>query len=225
MPSSIACFLCKGMISYKNKDATRFETHMRDEHMVHFGLEYLLASCVMSEKERLAVLEVAKDVMKERIKPIKDQDTTLEEEVEEVVEVDEDIEEVMEVQEIKKVSKPHTKAANLEKIVQGFSAKKLKISRGREEIRMKDLTSTTTLVKKYRKGGESKHVAEKGEDPGTGTVCPLCSKEFPKNGPMRRHFEDIHQPGEFPCAGCGKVFTSKNKMSSHYSRNCKRRTL
>ena len=37
-----------------------------------------------------------------------------------------------------------------------------------------------------------------------------------------RHFEDLHQPGEFPCPGdeklCGKVFTSRNKMSSHYSR-------
>ena len=90
-----------------------------------------------------------------------------------------------------------------------------------------------------------------------GTSCPLCGKQFPKNGPMRRHFEDIHQPGEYPCPGegCGKVqhiswelklqfymrynlamwqckchnvsvtnvsqvFTSKNKMSSHRSRNC-----
>jgi hypothetical protein len=46
-------------------------------------------------------------------------------------------------------------------------------------------------------------------------------------------FEDIHQPGDYPCPGpdCGKVplvlslhssqvFTSRNKMSSHRSRNC-----
>ena len=41
----------------------------------------------------------------------------------------------------------------------------------------------------------------------SGTTCPLCGKQFPKNGPMRRHFEDIHQPGEYPCPGegCGKV--------------------
>ena len=60
---------------------------------------------------------------------------------------------------------------------------------------------------------------------GSGNTCPLCHKEFPSNGPMKRHFEDIHQPGEFPCKGCHKVFSSKNKVSSHYSRNCKRRTL
>jgi len=70
-------------------------------------------------------------------------------------------------------------------------------------------------------------VAQAGpdEDPGSGRECPLCQKEFPANGPMRRHFEDIHQPGEYPCRGCGKVFTSKNKVSSHYSRNCKRRSM
>ena len=60
---------------------------------------------------------------------------------------------------------------------------------------------------------------------GSGNTCPLCHKEFPSNGPMKRHFEDIHQPGEFPCKGCHKVFSSKNKVSSHYSRNCKRRTM
>jgi hypothetical protein len=79
-----------------------------------------------------------------------------------------------------------------------------------------------------------KEVAAPDMDPGGGTTCLLCAKEFPKNGPMRRHFEDIHQPGEYPCPGpgCGKVlalsrslhppqvFTSKNKMSSHRSRNC-----
>ena len=43
-----------------------------------------------------------------------------------------------------------------------------------------------------------------------------------KTALLCRHFEDLHQPGEFPCPGderiCGKVFTSRNKMSSHYSR-------
>ena len=66
-------------------------------------------------------------------------------------------------------------------------------------------------------------LAETDENPGDGLSCPLCQKEFKANGPMRRHFEDIHQPGEFPCRGCNKVFSSKNKMSSHYSRNCKAR--
>ena len=93
------------------------------------------------------------------------------------------------------------------------------------------------MKKRMRKqhGGVGRHATTRysgdvaqagpGEDPGSGRECPLCHKEFPANGPMRRHFEDIHQPGEYPCRGCGKVFTSKNKVSSHYSRNCKRRSM
>ena len=62
---------------------------------------------------------------------------------------------------------------------------------------------------------------------GEGVACPECVPErrFKSRAAMQRHFEDIHQPGEFPCRGCGKVFTSKNKQSSHYSRNCKQRHL
>jgi len=61
-------------------------------------------------------------------------------------------------------------------------------------------------------------------EPGKGHPCKECGKEFRNEATLARHFEDIHQAGEFPCPGdtslCGKVFTSKNKMSSHYSRNC-----
>ena len=39
---------------------------------------------------------------------------------------------------------------------------------------------------------------------------------------MRRHFEDVHQPGEYPCKVCGKVFSSYNKVTSHYSRVCRK---
>ena len=53
-----------------------------------------------------------------------------------------------------------------------------------------------------------------------GVPCTDCGKRFRTKAAMQRHFEDIHQPGEFPCRGCGKMFTSKNKQSSHYSRHC-----
>jgi len=58
---------------------------------------------------------------------------------------------------------------------------------------------------------------------GEGVACPDCGKRFRSQGPMMRHREDLHQPGEYPCRGCGRVFSSKNKVSSHYSRNCKGR--
>lgn len=60
--------------------------------------------------------------------------------------------------------------------------------------------------------------------PGKGKPCNDCGKEFRNEAVLERHIEDLHRPGEFPCPGeqaiCGKVFTSRNKMSSHYSRNC-----
>ena len=53
-----------------------------------------------------------------------------------------------------------------------------------------------------------------------GVPCGDCGKRFRTRPAMMRHFEDIHQPGEFPCRGCGKMFSSRNKQSSHYSRHC-----
>jgi len=52
-----------------------------------------------------------------------------------------------------------------------------------------------------------------------GGVCPLCSKTIVTN--LKRHMEDIHFPGEFPCPHCGKVFSSKNKLASHVAQTCR----
>ena len=79
------------------------------------------------------------------------------------------------------------------------------------------------LQKIDRSRTPNKQIADADEDPGTGTSCPLCGKQFPKNGPMRRHFEDIHQPGEYPCPGegCGKVgfldFLNSNQTLCRFS--------
>jgi len=296
---------------------------MKNEHMVKFGIEYLLAGCTMSEDERLAIKDVIKEwrveqekivseeIIKEEVvkdktegikddpdKSTKDNDTTLEEDAEELVlskskpnkskpeakdarfqcedcpisftqtssleehrsrkhknktttkkskskeildTIDrkngldgeftlKDFKNASDI--LKKTSKavltPNSSSkSNGGKAVIGLSTKKVKnddVSVDEETIERKSLSSTIPVPKNKKDGGSSL-VAEPGQDPGEGTVCPLCSKEFPKNGPMRNHFVDIHQPGEFPCKGCQKVFTSKNKMSSHYSRNCKRKTL
>jgi len=117
---------------------------------------------------------------------------------------------------------------------------KIKENQFRERTKeIKSFSSTATVSRSSKpnpKDNESKsklnmtrdgnkEIVEKDQDPGDGKECPVCKKQFTSNGPMRRHFEDIHQPGEFPCKGCGKVFSSKNKVSSHYSRNCKRNSL
>ena len=74
------------------------------------------------------------------------------------------------------------------------------------------------LQKIDRSRTPNKKIAGANEDPGSGTSCPLCGKQFPKNGPMRRHFEDIHQPGEYPCPGegCGKVTFQSFLIGDNY---------
>jgi len=150
---------------------------------------------------------------------------------------------------LKSLRNQNEKSRELLKHMSDKEASKTK-SNKREEVKaliedknigsnMKSLTSTVSVSKSLKTKGKenegkvkvnstgdgSKDIVEEGQDPGDGKECPVCKKQFLSNGPMRRHFEDIHQPGEFPCKGCGKIFTSKNKVSSHYSRNCKRSSM
>ena len=91
-----------------------------------------------------------------------------------------------------------------------------------DAIFKKNLTSILSVPNKYAdllKSNlkSSKLVAEAGQTAGDGNICLFCSTVFPKKQAMKTHFEDIHQAGEFPCCGCHKIFTSRNKMSSNYS--------
>ena len=78
-------------------------------------------------------------------------------------------------------------------------------------------TSLTMLKQEQVKQGPRAWAPKEGA---SGTPCTECGKFFKSRANMQRHFEDMHQAGEFPCKGCGKVFSSKNKMGSHYSRHC-----
>ena len=53
--------------------------------------------------------------------------------------------------------------------------------------------------------------------PRRGGDCPICHKNTAN---IRRHVQDVHMTGVFPCPFCGKVFGSKNKQGSHTSRFC-----
>ena len=48
----ICCLLCRGFISYKNSDRTRFRDHMANEHDVKFDSDVILAVSVMSAREK-----------------------------------------------------------------------------------------------------------------------------------------------------------------------------
>ena len=55
----ISCLLCRGFISYKNSDRTRFRDHMANEHDVKFDSDVILAISVMSAKEKQYIVQSA----------------------------------------------------------------------------------------------------------------------------------------------------------------------
>merc|ERR1712098_877956 len=57
----VICFLCKGHVPYTRNNMGKFERHMKSDHSVFFGVDYLLAGCLMSEDERLAVTDVVEE--------------------------------------------------------------------------------------------------------------------------------------------------------------------
>ena len=55
----LSCLLCRGFISYKNSDRTRFRDHMVNEHDVNFDSDVILAVSVMSAAEKQFIVESA----------------------------------------------------------------------------------------------------------------------------------------------------------------------
>ena len=53
----VSCLLCRGFISYKNSDRTRFKDHMLNEHDVKFDSDVILAVSVMSQKEKAFIVK------------------------------------------------------------------------------------------------------------------------------------------------------------------------
>ena len=57
----LRCFMCRDRITYVNNDISDFSKHMSDEHIVDFGIEFLLAACLMENEERDAIRNVIGD--------------------------------------------------------------------------------------------------------------------------------------------------------------------
>ena len=55
----VSCLLCRGFISYKNSDRSRFRDHMESEHDVQFDSDVILAVSVMSKAEKQFIVESA----------------------------------------------------------------------------------------------------------------------------------------------------------------------
>merc|ERR1711936_1209884 len=61
---TIQCLLCRGIVTFKEKDPIKFNLHMRNEHAVYFAVDILLAICLMDSEEQETVKNVVFDRMK-----------------------------------------------------------------------------------------------------------------------------------------------------------------
>lgn len=70
---TIQCLLCRGIVTFKEKDPIKFNLHMKNEHAVYFSVDILLAICLMDSEEQETVKNVVFDRMKKSDIEVKDE--------------------------------------------------------------------------------------------------------------------------------------------------------
>jgi len=218
----LRCFLCKDLIPYNNNDKTDFTRHMNNEHMVDFGIDFLLAACLMEEEEREAIQEVVEDKFQigEKFNDNQEDDKENCSEVENFKadissEITLDEKDLVIEEEVSPIVITEDNVNILDSILNHsvFGVNDSYVPATGEEFELSKEFDFSSEKPPRLPMPIPKETSE-------GFPCPECGKVFKTAGNMKYHFRDIHQPGEFPCKGCNKMFTSKNKMSSHYSRYC-----
>ena len=240
---TVICFLCKGHVPYTKDNMAKFERHMATDHSAYFGMDYLLAGCKMTDDERLAVTDVVreKEVDTREARPRGEEEddgpvTTLEEGQVTPVGVEEDP--------LSSQSSQQPRVRVKEERVQrqfrcSHCPKSFSLSDSLDEhLRRKHpgraKITPTGGMKKMKKGAivkqgqmviKRKSMSRPRPQPdipeGEGFPCGECGRVYRTEAMQKFHYTDVHVQGHFPCkGGCGKIFTSKNKMSSHWSRHC-----
>ena len=243
---TVVCFLCKGHVPYTKDNIAKFERHMATDHSAYFGMDYLLAGCKMTDDERLAVTDVVreKEVDTREVRSREEEEdegqvTTLEEgqvPAETAGAVEED-------PLSQSLTRPRVQVKQ-ERVQRqhrcSHCPKSFSLSDSlAEHIRRKHphrakITPPEGMRVKLRKGAtmkqgqvmiQRKSMSRPRQQPdipeGEGFPCGECGRVYKTEAMQKFHYTDVHVQGHFPCkGGCGKIFTSKNKMSSHWSRHC-----
>jgi len=207
----LPCFMCNSpdLYNYSKDEISKIERHLKFKHKVDHGVTFLVAGWFMTEEEREAITNLKSE---KRDVSFGEIDNEALDEFEEIYTTDED-----------NITSPSSELdANLEqneiKTEDGF------LVDGSDNLpETENADFYRRRVKKESKGRKEKLfpiIVGSDEVAGGGRVCRVCGVKFSDPANMKRHFKDVHQPGEFPCKGCGKVYTSFNKHLSHYSRYC-----
>ena len=245
---TVVCFMCQGFVPYNPENPAKFTKHMKSDHSAFFGVEYLLAGCRMTEEERKTVNEVVGEKeLGDGVGDITNLPTepgteiffpmaTLEE-----GELHNDYD-ARNIKQENVVENPHkcdfclksfTVWENLvEHISRKHPTKKPTNKNKRSQPASIPKTTSNGKIPRGLRNKNSKLISNKRRSvnprrpqqdipEGEGFPCRECGKIFRTESMEKFHYTDVHEQGYFPCkGGCGKIFTSKNKMSSHWSRHC-----
>ena len=99
-PNTIICLLCRGHVSVKEGDRTRFFHHISSSHEVHFDMDLLFLLSFMPEKDKKKVVDNINILMKHHDgTPTNEDDTTPHDDVDELLETDNEEDQISENEE------------------------------------------------------------------------------------------------------------------------------
>ena len=100
-PDTIVCMLCRGHVSVKEGDKTRFFHHISSSHEVHFDMDLLFSLSFIPEKDKKNVVENINDLMKHHDAPITNEDdATPDDDVNQLLETDNEEDQISDTEEI-----------------------------------------------------------------------------------------------------------------------------
>jgi len=209
MTAGLQCYMCKVPVMCRNGNFSKIKEHLQFEHKVDNELGYLLAGFYMTDDEREAVKDLVAGKAGIDLKYL------------------ENVEIVSSDPNANVLITPMT--VKVESQESEFEPEPIAeiIKRTRRSapgsISLTGDVKKEFVSRKFSKFDEEPVIVGPEEKPGRGRVCRVCGKKLSDTMNMRRHFKDVHQPGEFPCQVCGKIYTSSNKVYSHYTRYCKQK--
>ena len=62
-PPFVICVLCRGTVSVRKGDKTRFLNHISQDHEVHYDMNLLFALSYLTEQEKMTVVNVISSKM------------------------------------------------------------------------------------------------------------------------------------------------------------------
>ena len=223
-PNIVVCVLCKGSVSVRKGDKTRFFNHISIDHEVHFDLELFYAISFMSDNEKTQFLEVL--YKNKKLRKGGNNSVEKEEKIEQqhpesetLIEINsfenashdrresgnEGSEEALESSKEKQIQSPD-KYSSIPKPTPSSTEKPIEIKKESAPAKRVKCRKCAKMIlsKSIRIHMRAKHKME--------TSCKLCNKTILK-GTLRKHIWKIHTDYK-DCEYCEQMVLS-SYMESH----------